>query len=83
MKSQNDTEAPSQCFNCLLTTNLVSAGWWEDQPFYVSTLYYIRWVIAIVYPHLACFTTSQVPKLSNDLTSNHLRHSALQFGGLA
>ena len=40
MKSQNDTEAPWQCPNCLLTTSLVSAGWWEDQPFYVSTLYY-------------------------------------------
>ena len=40
MKSQNDTETSSQCLNCLLTTNLVSPGWWEDQPLDVSTLYY-------------------------------------------
>ena len=40
MKSQNDTEAPSQSLNCLLTISLVSAGLWEDQRLDVSTLYY-------------------------------------------
>ena len=31
---------PHNALTASLTTSLVSAGWWEDQPFYVWTLYY-------------------------------------------
>ena len=43
----------------------------------VDVVLFSGWLIAIVYPPLF---PHQVPKLSNDLTLKHLRHSALQFG---